>query len=236
MTIAIHQPDYIPYLGYFHKISQADKFIFLDDAQFSNDNMHNWNRIKTPSGEMRLKIPVEYSFGDSITAVRTKDELGWKQKHLKAMLMNYKKAAYFNEIYPEFERLLCEDYSSLAELNISLIGYICQRFGFRAELLRSSLMGSTAKKEGRVIELCLKAGGDAYYSGLGAAAYQSEENFKKAGIVLKYTDYKPAVYDQLWCKRQGFLENMSVIDFVFNCHFDFERVERSVREQNRRWK
>ena len=92
MKISIHQPDYISYLGYFYKISKSDIFVFLDDAQFSNDNMHHWNRIKTPQGECRLKIPVEQHLGDPINRVRTKDELKWKQKHLKTLEMNYTKS------------------------------------------------------------------------------------------------------------------------------------------------
>ena len=88
MVISIHQPDYIPYLGYFYKMSQSDKFVFLDDAQYSNDNMHNWNKIKTPQGELRLKIPVENHLGDAINKVRTKDELGWREKHLKTIEMS----------------------------------------------------------------------------------------------------------------------------------------------------
>ena len=110
MIVSIHQPDYISYLGYFYKVSQSDAFVFLDDAQFSNDNMHHWNRIKTPQGECRLKIPVEQHLGDLINQVRTKDELKWKEKHLKTIEMNYKKAPFFEELFPQFKELLTKDY------------------------------------------------------------------------------------------------------------------------------
>ena len=113
MIISIHQPDYIPYLGYFYKISKSDKFVFLDDAQFSNNNMHNWNKIKTPQGELRLKIPVAQSLGDSIMSVRTKDELKWKEKHLKTIEMNYSKSTFFLEFFPECKKLLLKEYNNI---------------------------------------------------------------------------------------------------------------------------
>ena len=95
MIVSIHQPDYLPWLGYFNKISKSDVFVFLDDAQYSTDNMHNWNKIKTPQGEFKLKVPVINKLGYKISEVKTRDELGWKQKHLKTIAMNYKKAEHF---------------------------------------------------------------------------------------------------------------------------------------------
>ena len=78
--MAIHQPDFIPYLGYFYKMYKSDIFVFLDDAQYSCSNMHNWNRIKLSNGEGRLKIPVDFSFGDPINKVKIRNNLNWKSK------------------------------------------------------------------------------------------------------------------------------------------------------------
>ena len=82
-VVAIHQPDYIPWLGLYYKMAHCDVFIYLDDAQYSNQGDHNVNLIKTPQGSCRLKVPVEQHLGDLICNVRTKDELKWKEKHLK---------------------------------------------------------------------------------------------------------------------------------------------------------
>lgn len=231
MKISIHQPDYISYLGYFYKISKSDIFVFLDDAQFSNDNMHHWNRIKTPQGECRLKIPVEQHLGDPINKVRTKDELKWKQKHLKTLEMNYTKAKFFEKIYPEFKELLLRDYPSLAEMNIAINTWIIKGFGFDVKLLRASDMCIESSKEERVIDICNALGGTTYISGHGAKAYQVEEHFESKGIKLVYTDYQPIKYEQLWDKV-GFLPYMSVLDYIFNYGFDWEYVERSVKELN----
>ena len=77
---------------------KSDLFIYLDDAQFSNEAAHNFNKIKTPQGVLRVKFPVEMKFGDPINHVRPKDELKWKEKHLKTIEMNYKKAPFFSDI------------------------------------------------------------------------------------------------------------------------------------------
>jgi len=217
MIISIHQPDYIPYLGYFYKIYQSEIFVFLDDVQFSNDNMHHWNRIKTPQGECRLKIPVEHKFGDKINQIRTKDELKWKEKHLKTIEMNYSKAQHFKEIYPQYKDIILKEYSDLAEINITINKFICKNFGFKTEFIRSSELNINSAKEDRVIDICLVLGGTTYISGNGAKAYQVDEHYENKGVHLKYTDYKPFEYKQQWGE---FIPNLSILDYVFNCGFE----------------
>lgn len=226
MIVSIHQPDYIPYLGYFYKIAQSDRFVYLDDAQFSNDNMHHWNRIKTPQGETRLKVPTEHSFGDPINAVRTRDELGWKKKHLKTMEMNYARAPYFKEIFPQFSELLNREYANLADMNVAINTWIAKSFGFQAEFYRTSEMEIHTVREERVIDICVMLDGDTYISGNGARAYQVDEHFTERGVKLHYTDYHPFEYPQLW---KEFLPNMSVVDYIFNCGFDWARAEEGLK-------
>ncbi len=229
MVVSIHQPDYISYLGYFYKISKSDVFVFLDDCQFSNDNMHHWNRVKTPQGECRLKVPVEQHLGDKISDVRTRDELGWKEKHLKTIEMNYGRAHYFEDFFPEFKELLLCDYKSLADMNIAINSRIAERFGFKAKLLKSSDMDIDTVREERVIDIVKLCGGDTYISGHGAKAYQVDEHFTEKGVKLVYTDYTPIEYRQQW-KKVGFLPYMSTLDYIFNCGFDWEYVENAVKE------
>lgn len=229
MVVAIHQPDYIPWLGYFYKISQSDKFIFLDDTQYSNNNMHQWNKIKTPQGECRLKIPVEHKFGDNINEVRTRDELRWKDKHLKTIEMNYLKAPHFKEIFPKFEKIVLKEYNNLADMNIAINTWICKEFQFNVEFCRSSAMNIHTTKEERVIDLCLAVGGYTYISGNGARSYQVDEHYTDRGVKLQYTDYHPIEYQQLW---KEFLPCMSAIDYIFNYGFDWAYVEESVKELN----
>ena len=229
MVVSIHQPDYISYLGYFYKISKSDIFVFLDDAQFSNDNMHHWNRIKTPQGECRLKVPVEQHLGDLINQVRTKDELMWKEKHLKTLEMNYKKAPFFNEVFQQFKELLCQNYSSISDMNIAINTWIIRGFGFETKIYKSSDIPIDTVREERVIDIVKYFFGDIYISGHGAKAYQVDEHFSQKGIKLVYTDYQPIEYRQLWPKV-GFLPYMSTLDYLFNYGFDWRYVENAVKE------
>lgn len=227
MRVAIHQPDYIPYLGYFYKISKADLFVYLDDAQFSNDNMHHRNVIKTPQGRKRLTIPLDYHFKDAINTVRTKDELGWKEKHLALLTANYGKSRYFKEIYPLIRELLLTEYENLADMNMTINHFILSGFGLRTALVKASELKVDSKKEERVLDICSLLKANEYYSGLGAKSYQNEGDFTERGIVLTYTDYKPFAYPQQW---DGFEENISILDFIFNCGFDWNRVLEGVRK------
>lgn len=221
MRIAIHQPDYIPYLGHFYKISKVDLFVYLDDVQFSNNNMHHRNDIKTPQGRKRLTIPLDYHFKDNINIVRTKDETGWKEKHLALITANYKRCKYYNDIFPMIKELLLANYESLADMNITINRFILAGFGLRTAIVKSSELNIHTVREERILDICSLLHANEYYSGLGAMSYQKKENFEEKGIILTYTDYKPFAYPQQW---GAFEENLSVLDFLFSCGFDWNMV------------
>lgn len=230
MVVSIHQPDYIPWLGFFYKMSRSDVFVYLDDAQYSNEAAHNFNVIKTANGEFRLKFPVAYKFGDKINEVRPKDELKWKEKHLKTIELNYKKAPFFQQIFPRFQEVLTAEYANVAELNIAVNNFIAQGFGILPEkVLRSSEMGIDTVREERVIDITVACGGDEYLSGNGARVYQTESHFTDRGVKLTYLDYKPISYCQCW---KEFLPCMSALDYIFNCGWDWDYVKNAVKELN----
>ena len=229
MIVAIHQPDYIPWLGLYYKMAHCDTFVYLDDAQYSNEADHNVNTIKTPQGAFRLKVPVEQHLGDLICNVKTKDSLKWQEKHLKTIQMNYSKARYFKETFPGFADVIIAGYPSIAELNMAINEYICNGFGIHPKILKSSDMDINSVREERVIDITVAVGGDEYLSGNGARAYQVEEHFTARNVKLTYLDYKPIVYKQLW---KEFLPCMSVIDYIFNCGFDWQYVEEQVKVLN----
>lgn len=222
-TVAIHQPNYIPWLGYFFKISQVDYFVFLDDAQYSNEGMHNYHYIKSPQGPVRLKIPVQQTLGDKINEVRTKDELGWKMKHLRLIEKNYMEAKFFDEVYSDFKELLLQDYHSLSDMNTTIIRYYISKFEINTKLTYSSDFNITTSREVKVIDLCKALNASVYFSGTGARTYQKEENFTKRGVELRYLEFKPFEYNQLW---NGYQKNTSIIDYLMNCGYDWTRVLR----------
>jgi hypothetical protein len=224
--VAIHQPNYIPWLGYFYKIFLSDVFVFLDDAQFSNKGMHNYTYIKTNKGSFRLKYPVQQSLGDKINEVRPKDELGWKEKHLKIIESNYQNSEHFDEVFNDYKELILKEYSNIATLNIAFIDYFARKLGMVAEYIKSSDLKINLTKSEKIIAICKALGGNIYYSGTGAKAYQTEEEFKSFGIELRYSVFKPFQYPQLW---EGFQSDVTALDFFMNCGYDWDLVLRGQK-------
>lgn len=220
-SIAIHQPNYIPWLGYFYKIYQSDLFVFLDDVQYSNQGLHNYHFIKTQSGPVRLRIPVMQSLGDKINDVKIKNEADWRKKHLDQFHLNYNKAAHFDEVYTDLAGLLAGSYEYLADLNISIIEFICKKLGITFSFIKSSDLNITTVKEERIIDICKTHKANIYYSGTGAKAYQNEEDFTKNGIQLKYSEYKIVNYPQQY---SGFQSNVTILDFLMNCGYNWELI------------
>ena len=227
--VGIHQPNYIPWLGYFYKIYESDTFVFLEDVQFSNQGAHHYHYIKTPQGSMRLKIPVEFKFKDQINQVRTKDELNWKKDHLNKIQLNYKKAKYFDEIYTDFSEVLSKDYKSLSEQNIEIIKYFAEKLGIvgRKYILSSDLNINTKRGE-KVLDICEKLGAGVYMSGTGAKVYQTDDDFSERNIKLEYSKFHPVTYNQLWSDE--FLTNVSIIDFLMNYGYDWDFVLQKLKK------
>ena len=101
MILSAHQPAYLPWLGYFHKLAVSDGFIILDNVQFEKNSYINRNKIKTPSGESWLTIPVKMRehLNKSINEMEFAD-FKWQKKHFNSIIMNYKKSLNYNETLP----------------------------------------------------------------------------------------------------------------------------------------
>lgn len=225
MKVAIHQPNYLPWIGYIEKIASVDVFVFLDDVQYSNQGGHNRNLIKTSEGKKYLTVPVEKHWVDKINEVRTKDETDWKKHHLDIIQRNYQKAPYFNHIYPVLEELFHPSYKNIAEMNSTILCKWSQMLGLKTEFKFSSEYQLSSTRENRILDICTILGADIYISGNGARAYQNENNFQSRGILLTYQNYKPIVYPQLW---GDFIENLSALDYFMNCGFTNPFLEKDL--------
>lgn len=219
LIIATHQPNYIPWLGYFNKLSQTDVFVFLDDIQFSKTGAHNYHYIKTADGPLKLKIPVTHKFVDPIMNVKTNDHGGWKQRHLDELAKHYKEAPFYNQIIEDFTKVLMVDYDNLSDLNVAIILFISDKFGITPKIVYSSSLNLQSRSEQKIIDICKALNATAYYSGRGAMAYQEEENFANEGIQLIYDTFTPTEYPQLYGEFQ---KNVTVLDFLMNHGYNWE--------------
>mgnify|MGYP000844278141 CR=1 FL=1 len=219
--ISIHQPNFMPWLGYFYKIYQSDIFVFLDDVQFSNQGMHNYHYIKTSQGPFRLKVPVRKKFKDNINQIMINYDLNWKDKHFKTLIANYKRSPFFAEVYHDFENLYKPEYPNLACFNRKIIEFICSKLGINARFLYSSELSISSSREQKIIDICLALGGKVYYSGIGARSYQKEKDFIDKGLELRYSNYTVFRYPQLW---GDFQSNVTILDYLMNCGYNWEMV------------
>jgi hypothetical protein len=220
--IAIHQPNYIPWLGYFYKIYQSDIFVFLDNVQYSNKGMHDFHYIKNPQGRFRMKIPVKVNFGNSISEVKLNNTINWKESHLQQIESNYKKAPYFKEIYQDLITVFNPNDNSLSELNIRLIELIARKLGITTNFVISSDLSILEnEKNSRILSICEHLNANIYYSGTGAAVYQNADDFSANGVELRYSTFKPFKYPQFWGE---FESNISILDYLMHCGYDWNLV------------
>ena len=219
MIISVHQPQYLPWLGYFDKIAKSDCFIFLDGVQYKPREYQNRNRIRTRDGELWLTVPV-VSKGRSrqkISEAVIDNEFPWQRQHSKSLEVWYGKAPYFADHFPFFEDIYSKRWEKLSDLNVAIIRYILGRISVSTPVRFESELGIHAEATDRIIEICKKTGADTYLSGAGGKAYLEEEKFGPSGIKLVYQDFHHPVYRQQFMKdEKDFLPYMSIVDLLFN--------------------
>jgi hypothetical protein len=217
MIISIHQPNYLPWCGYFYKIANSDIFVMLDNVKYSKNSFINRNQIKTPQGELWLTVPVRSEALSNLLIKDTQisDKDNWRKKHLRTLEMSYKRAKFFDQIYNKIEKIYYKtDWDNLCMLNISLLEMALDELNLKTKLIRASDLDVEGKSTQLLINIIKQLGGSTYLSGYGGKKYQEENLFEESGIKLKYYDFVSPIYPQLW---GDFIPNLSVIDLLFNC-------------------
>lgn len=222
-VVAIHQPNFFPWLGYFDKIARSDVFIFLDDVQFPKTGGIWSNRVKMlVAGEDRwITAPIRRSYHGLalINQIEWADERPWRAKLIKTLSASYAKSPYFREVMGWLEPVILLSESNLARYNMAVIQAIAERIGLRFEhcLPSSSLQGQGHASE-LLIDLTLKAGGDCYMCGGGAAGYQEDKMFAQAGVSLIYQGFAQPKYPQ--AGRKDFISGLSIVDALMELGSD----------------
>ena len=167
MILSAHQPAYLPWLGYFEKISKADIFVYLDSVQYEKNSFINRNKIKTAQGPQWLTIPVfqKGHTGTTLSETLIDESQNWRIKHLRSIELNYRKSRYFDENFPKFQKLLTTSESNLSELCWNHLHFWLSEFEIKTQIIRSSSLPSMSKKSDLVLDLCTNFGADNYLSG-----------------------------------------------------------------------
>lgn len=215
IKLAILQPSYIPWIGYFEQIMNVDKFIFYDDVQYTKNDWRNRNRIKTHNDVSWLSIPIKHKSLDMLICDTLVDDTkNWRKKHIKSLIQYYKQSEYFSEVFPILEQNISSDIKKLSELNINIIKDLSNYLGFSTEFYLSSKLNIHGEKSERLIKICKYFNANFYYSGAAAKEYLNENLFKEEEIKFSYQNYTLKEYKQLYSNE--FSPYLSIIDLLFN--------------------
>lgn len=217
MIVSIHQPAYLPWLGYFDKILRSDLFIYLDTVQFQKGSFQNRNRIRTKSGPIWLTVPVETKgklYDLALKDVPVDHRQNWQSKHLASLKMNYGKAPFTADRLAQIEHFYTEPQPYLSAVCFDMMVAFNAMLGITTPVVRASDLGPMdGAKSDLVQALCQSVGAKTYLSGSMGRDYLDEAAFADAGLEIVYQDYQHPVYRQQY---SGFEPAMGIVDLLFN--------------------
>lgn len=222
--VVIHQPDFMPYLGFFHRLLKADVYVVLETAQYVNGTSHSWmnrDKIKTPKGEQWITVCVKKAPRETkIKEIVLIDDGKWQKNNLGLLHQNYRKAPYYKEIIPYVEKLYSKNYIYFWEFSFASIQMLMELFDIHIEVVFAGDLQPQGKNNEMIVDIMQKLGAGTYLSGTGAADYYDSSVYEKAGIQVIWQDFKHPVYPQQFGE---FIPYLSSLDLLFNCGIEKSR-------------
>lgn len=223
-TVVIHQPDFLPYLGFFHRFLNADMWVILDNVQFVSGTSRSWtnrDKIKTPVGEKWITVAVQKAQKDSrINEITLSKNVDWRRDNLNLIIENYKRAPFFKEIFPYVEDLYGVECNKLIDFNLKSIEMLIELLVIKIERTLASSLNPVGKSNELLVNILKKVDATTYLSGVGARDYYDPKPFEDAGIKVVWQEFKHPVYPQLY---GDFIPYLSSIDLLFNCGIEKSR-------------
>ena len=225
MILAAHQPNFMPWLGYFDKMQKADVFVTVDHVQMERQSFQNRTRIKTAEGARWITVPVVQESRDERLVDKRIDNsrdgrFRWGRKMTLTLKYAYQSAPHYAEYGPVLTDILERRWDRLADLNHALIEYYRAALMIRTPMVKSSELKLEGAKSEMVLNMCRALGAHAYLSGTGASRdYLDAAAFKRAGVEILWQDFQHPRYGQR-PPSAPFVEKLSALDFLFNCGSD----------------
>lgn len=215
MTLAADKPNYIPTVDYFYKMARADVFAMADDISYTSGSTISRTPIKSPQGKLWLSVPVLTGGrgAQQIREVKIDPAKNWRQKHWKALSLNYKYAPYFEYYADFFEELYRKEWWDLLELNGAILQYIRKALGLTNRLIFSSALETRSGTTEKIVDIVTAAGCRQYLAWENNRSFLDSEQFEQAGIEVVYLDFRPPEYHQQY---GAFIANLSIVDLLFN--------------------
>ncbi len=217
MRVAIMQPTYLPWCGYFGLMQSVDLFLLLDSVQFSRRSWQQRNQIKTPNGAQWISVPVisKGKRDQLICEVEIDASANFASAHRRSIELSYSNAQFFKKYADPLLPLLDNPSPKLADFTISLIENLKELINISTPLIRSSELHGSGTKADLLASLCKEVGATSYVSPPGSKEYlDMSDTFKSIGLPINYFEFKHPEYLQIY---GDFLPYMSVIDMLFNC-------------------
>jgi hypothetical protein len=221
MIVGIHQPHFLPWLGYLHRMAQVDVFVLLDHVQFERRNYQNRTMIRMNDEARWLTVPVmqrsqKERIVDKEVDNRLEGPKWWSSAHFLTLRHAYREAAFFDTYAPPLRRLFETRHQRLVELNQAGLDLLREAFDIRTPLLKSSQLGVEGARGDLILNICRAVGADTLLAGMGGSrGYLDAEAFARAGVRIAYHDFKHPEYAQ--CGKAPFIKGLSAIDMLFNC-------------------
>lgn len=221
MRISIHQPQYIPWLGYFFKILNSDVFILFDTVQYARGKHYgNRNQIKTPQGPQWLTVPI-LKRSDLIpySEIMIDESQYWAQKHWRSIDFAYRKAPFFERYSPNLRELyLGQKWRMLVDFNSAMLQFSLNALGITTRVIRASALQverMNMETDEYIFALLKAVDAESYISGQGAGSlrYIKADEFGARKVRLMFYDFASTAYPQLW---GDFVADLSVLDILFN--------------------
>ena len=216
MTVAIHQPQYLPWAGYLDKVDRADTFVLLDTVQFKKGEWQNRNRFKTAQGPQWITVPVLHDFGQLLSEVKVDPkQSSWVRKHSQALITHYGATQHYEWVSDRLEPLWEQLWDYLAPLSRATLEAFMDLMGIETPLVLASELEPTPEHpDERLISICRQLDAQTYLAGAGGPEYMEMERWEKAGIEVVIHDFTHPEYDQPFGE---FVPDMSAVDILCNC-------------------
>lgn len=213
MKVAIMQPTYLPWMGYFGLINAVDVFVILDDVQFVHRSWQRRNRIKMAEKAIWLSVPVQKKFGQNINEVKISNTTNWASTHITSIIHAYRKTKYFEDYIPYLNEIYEREWVYLAKFNTHIIKLFCDLLKITTLHIHASELNIEGTKTDRLINILNKIGGDEYVSPPGSRVYIEDHKFIENDIELLWFEYNHPTYSQM---SNVFISHLSIVDLLFN--------------------
>ena len=221
MKVAIHQPHFLPWLGYLHRMAQADVFVLLDHVQFERRNYQNRTMIRMNDEPRWLTVPVvQNSQKERIVEKQVDNRIDgpkwWSSHHFATLRHAYRDAPHFAAYAADFKRLFETRWEKLVDMNQAGLDLLRDAFEVRTPLVRSSELPVEGARAELILSVCKAVGAHTLLAGLGGSrGYLDIDAFARAGVRIEFHEFTHPEYAQ--CGAAPFLRGLSSVDMLFNC-------------------